>query len=554
MSRRPRGTQRIWSSSSHEVLHRAVQCGAAALLVSGALIAVPATIAQTSDLSASSNAAGHSHEAERRPPSANDAPTASDAGISRWSKLSRVLTLRDYNTRVVLIGTLMLGVAAGMVGTFMLLRKRALVGDVVSHAALPGIAGAFLAMEIIRPGSGKSIPALLLGALLAGLLAMVGVIAIRRLTRLKDDAALAIVLSVFFGCGVALFTVVQSVPTGNQAGLQGFIFGKTASMVAADVTLIGQAALATVVLCALLFKEFTLLCFDEQYAGSQGWPTVVLDMVLMTLVGVVTVIGLQSVGLLLVVALLIIPPAAARFWTNRLKPMTMIAAAIGGASATGGAIISAMFPQVAAGAVIVLTAAALFALSLIFSPQSGLVRRIWERRHLVREVDRQHLLRALYELIEVELARFGKVPTDEPPNIDTTIDQLLAVRSWSPRRLRTLLSRAISDGELDASSSDRLRMTSEGWAEARRIARNHRLWEMYLISHADMAVERVDRYADMIEHVLEPDLLAELESQLAAQQPATQPVPPSPHDIETELPAPSAAELLNRADGQSSAP
>ena len=250
-----------------------------------------------------------------------------------WEKISDTLLLRQYNTRIVLLGAILLGIGAGTVGTFMLLRKRSLVGDVVSHASLPGIAIAFLAMELAYPGNGRSLPALLLGALLAGLLGVLCTIGIRRFSRIKEDTALAIVLSVFFGVGIALFTIIQKLPTGQVAGLQQFIYGQTASMTSADVSLIALAALLVIAVSTALFKEFGLLCFDEEFGRSHGWPTLWLDLALMALVVCIAITGLQSVGLLLVVALLIIPPAAARFWTDRLGSMTIIAAVLGGLSA-----------------------------------------------------------------------------------------------------------------------------------------------------------------------------------------------------------------------------
>ena len=130
-----------------------------------------------------------------------------------------------------------------------------------------------------------------------------------------------------------MFTIIQKLPTGQVAGLQQFIYGQTASMTSADVGLIGLASLLVIAVSAALFKEFGLLCFDEEFGRSHGWPTLCLDLVLMALVVCIAITGLQSVGLLLVVAMLIIPPAAARFWTDRLGSMTFIAAVLGGLSA-----------------------------------------------------------------------------------------------------------------------------------------------------------------------------------------------------------------------------
>src|SRR5712691_2266074 len=262
------------------------------------------------------------------------------AANSPWDLFARAISLRDYNTRVVLGGTTLLGISGGLVGTFLVLRKRALAADVVSHSALPGIAMAFLLAERFVPGSGRSSGILLLGAFVSGLMGMGMTMAIRRWTRIKDDAALAIVLGLFFGLGMALFTVVQRTKTGNAAGLQHFIFGKAASLVAADVWLIAAVSAVVALFCCGLFKEFSLLCFDEAFAAARGYRTAVLDWLLTLMAVTVTLIGLQSVGLLLVVALLLIPPTAARFWTNDLKVMAALAAVIGGVSCAGGVLLS----------------------------------------------------------------------------------------------------------------------------------------------------------------------------------------------------------------------
>ncbi len=195
-----------------------------------------------------------------------------------WSQVRRTLLLQDYNTRIVVMGTTMLGVAAGVVGVFMLLRRRSLLGDVVSHSTLPGIAIAFLVMEMVEPDSGKWLPGLLLGALLAGLVGILITKLILRYTRIKEDAALAIVLSVFFGLGMSLFKIVQDIPSGSQAGLNHFILGKTASMVSADVWIIAEVSIVILIVVGLLFKEFALLAFDDKFAVTQGWPVFRLDL------------------------------------------------------------------------------------------------------------------------------------------------------------------------------------------------------------------------------------------------------------------------------------
>ena len=291
-----------------------------------------------------------------------------------WDALLRVLTLADYNTRVVILGTSALGTACGVIGSFMLLRKRSLMADSVSHATLPGICLAFIIM-VQFGGSGKWLPGLLLGGLVSGLIGMGLVLLLRSYTRVKEDAALGIVLSCFFGLGVALLGLIQKMSRGSAAGLESFIYGKTASMLSSDAMLIGAVAALCLLVCATLFKEFTLLCFDQDYATSQGFPAGLLDVTLMSLVVLTTVIGLQAVGLILVIALLIIPPAAARFWTHSLRNLTLISAAVGAFGSAFGAAVSAVVPKLPAGAIIVVTYSSLFLLSMLFGKTNGIFIR-----------------------------------------------------------------------------------------------------------------------------------------------------------------------------------
>lgn len=433
---------------------------------------------------------------------------------TRLDSVADLLLLRDYNTRVVVLGATLLGLGAGVVGSFTLLRKRALLGDALSHATLPGIAIAFLAASSLG-ADGKSLPLLLAGAGTTGVLGVGAILAIRRYTRLKEDAALGIVLSVFFGAGTALLGVVQQTPTGHAAGLESFIYGKTAAMLASDAWLIAGASAACVALCSLLFKEMKLLCFDAGYAAARGYPVLWLDAALMAMVVVVTIIGLQAVGLVLMIALLVIPPAAARFWTDRLLAMTVLAGGFGAASSFAGAIASAAAPRLPSGAMIVLAAAAVFLVSALFGARRGLVIRWVRRRRFLRRIELEHLLRAIYEANE----------SGQP----VTVDRLLPMRSWSAASLRARLRRAVEREWVQRGAGAEVRLTGRGLIEAQRLTRQHRLWELYLITHADVAPARVDRGADAIEHVLDPQTIDELERLLEGRGPSLP--PESPHEI-----------------------
>ena len=438
-----------------------------------------------------------------------------------------------YNTRIVLLGTLLLGMCSGIVGAFMLLRKKALVGDVASHAALPGIGIAYLAVEAVSPGAGKSLPWLLAGASASAACGVIVTNLIQRTRLIKEDAALGIVLSLFFGAGIVLLTIIQGMKTGSAAGLGDFIFGKAAAMTAMDVTLIATASAIVLLVCFVLFKEFAVLCFDEEYAAALGWPVKQLDLLLTGLVVGVTVIGMQSVGLLLVVALLIIPPTAARFWSNRLGPMVLIAGVIGGASSSIGVLLSATITQLAAGPIIVLIGSIAFGFSLLFGTVRGTFWQLWRQRTASRRKGQLDLLRACYEELEQTVSpdKFdGNQTVHQMPDLTAypiKQESIVAARGWSPGRVAELLRSAILEGWLRQDSSGQLRLTDAGTRLAARAVRNHRLWELYLIHFADVAPSRVDREADMIEHVLEPGLIDQLEKLLKQDRPNS--VPASPH-------------------------
>lgn len=439
-----------------------------------------------------------------------------------------VLSLRDYNTRLVVLCTLLLGCACGMIGSFLLLRKRSLMGDTLSHATLPGVGIAFI-ISVLIGGDEKSLPLLLAGATITGLLGCFCVQFIRYNSRVKDDAAMGIVLSVFFGAGVALLGIIQTMPEGSAAGLESFIYGKTASMVLQDFRLLALVTSFVIITSIVLFKEFRILCFDQGYAASQGWPVKRLDLILLFLVTLVTVAGLQAVGLILVIALLITPAAAARFWTDRLDQMILLSGLVGALSGWLGASMSALAPRLPAGALIVLVAAGFFIFSLLFGSKQGLAVRSIRQYRLKRTVGRQHLLRALYEILEADTSSEESVTIRAVP-----FRQLRGRRTWSDANVRTYLKHSYQLGLIEAiTKKDLILLTEAGLAAAVQVTRNHRLWELYLIEYADVAASRVDRDADTLEHVLGGKIVAELELKLQRLRMAgTALVPPSPHPIQ----------------------
>ena len=325
--------------------------------------------------------------------------------------LFEALTLQlGYNATLVAIGATLLGVSAGITGTFLFLRKRALVSDAVSHATLPGVCLAFLLMASFG-GDGRNLLGLLIGSAISSAIGLWCLNWLTRNTRLAEDAAIGAVLSVFFGFGIVLLTVIQTLGIGRQAGLEGFLLGSTAGMLWSDAMVIAAGGGLTLILILLLRRPMTLVAFDPEYAAARGVPVHLTDMAIMGLVMAVTVVGLKIVGLILIVALLIIPAVTARFWTERSEHVVLLAGLAGGVAAYLGAAISASAPNLPTGPIIVLVSFALFLVSLLLAPGRGVLAAVLRHRRFQRRVHlRQGLLalaqgQPIYEKLTLRLLR-----------------------------------------------------------------------------------------------------------------------------------------------------
>lgn len=288
--------------------------------------------------------------------------------------------LSDYTLRTVALGTALIGVVSGTLGAFAVLRRQSLLGDAMSHAALPGVVLAFLLTRSKAP------LVLVLGALFAGWLGTLWLMSIVKYTRLKPDSALALVLSVFFGFGLVLLTATQRLPDARQAGLDHFLFGQAAALLERDIVTMAVLGSLALALLALLWKELKLLSFDREFGASLGFPMGVLDVVLTTLLVVAIVVGLQAVGVVLMSALVVAPAAAARQWTDRLSVLVVLAGIFGALAGVSGAALSSTGAGLATGPTVVLCVSAIVLLSLLFAPHRGLlwkaVRQALNRRRL----------------------------------------------------------------------------------------------------------------------------------------------------------------------------
>lgn len=356
----------------------------------------------------------------------------------------------DYTLRTVASGAMVLGVVSGALGSFAVLRRQSLLGDAMSHAALPGIVIAFILTR------SKFSFVLLLGALVAGWLATLTMTAIVRYSRIKQDSALGLVLAVFFGFGLLLLTYVQRIPDANQAGLNSYLFGQAAALLQRDV--IAMAALGSVALAlmALFWKEFKLLSFDPDFGASLGFRMRLVDTLLTTTLVIAIVVGLQAVGVVLMSAMIVAPAAAARQWTDRLSIMVLLAALFGAIAGVTGALVSSTGRGLATGPTIVLIISGVVLFSLFLAPNRGL---FWRR--LRRSRNRRRLL------VEAVLSDLYTLATQhEDPfhaHNAAVIRTMRAGEGGVEHMLRTLAERGLVEPEGD----HHWRLTREGLRQAR---------------------------------------------------------------------------------------
>lgn len=355
----------------------------------------------------------------------------------------------DYTIRTVALGAAILGIVAGAMGTYALLRRQSLLGDAMSHAALPGVIIAFMLTASKAPF------VLTLGAAVAGVIGTLFLLTITRYSRIKEDAALGIILSVLFGFGLMLLTFLQRNPTAAQAGLNSFLFGQAATLLVRDVITMAAFGGTTLLLVAVFWKEFKLLSFDRDFGTSLGFPMTALDVLLTTLLVIGIVIGLQAVGVVLMSAMIVAPAAAARQWTDKLSVMLIVAAAFGAFAGVTGALISSTGSGLSTGPVIVLVASVVVLLSLLFGASRGLVWSYFRRLRNRRTLRTQTVLAGLY--------RLGASHNDPSHPHDINVLRALIAHQGGVQHSLEVLA---DDGLVRQVSPDKWALTDSGVAQA----------------------------------------------------------------------------------------
>jgi manganese/zinc/iron transport system permease protein len=436
--------------------------------------------------------------------SASDAATLQGALLAAPPagdhSLASLLGFSSVNAVYVFTGCVVLGITAGMVGCFAFLRKRSLLGDALSHAALPGVCVAFLLTETKEP------LVILAGALVSCWLGALSVDFIVKHTRCKEDSALGMVLSVFFGLGIVLLTHIQQSGAAAQSGLDKFLFGQAASLLSRDVWTL---SILGVVICGVVllgYKEFKVFSFDPDFTHALGLPSRFIGITIASLIVLAVAIGLQAVGVVLMAAMLVTPAAAARYWTDRLGVMLVLAAVFGGLSGALGAWISYLGTGMPTGPWMVVGISTLFILSLLCAPRRGLAGRAYRQHRFRRRTAEENVLRTLYKLGD-RLQQWDR---------SYSAAELIQHRQMNMQRLTRTLQRLQRKGYVSEDGDGLYKVTDRGLARAARLTRLHRLWELYLTRKLELAPDHVHDDAEEIEHILTPELEKRLVESLNA--------------------------------------
>lgn len=399
------------------------------------------------------------------------------------------LLLRDPNVLLVVVGTVLLGGSAALVGSFSFLRKQSLIGDAVAHSILPGVVLAFLI-------SGSKNPLyLMIGALISGWLSILLIDVITNRSKLKSDTAIGVALSFFFGIGILLLTYAQHNSSGNISGLDQYLFGKAASMNSMDVKVFSIMSLVLFLVVILFRRAFILISFDRDFALSKGLRVRFYELLLSTLTILAIALGIQAVGMILMAALIITPAASARQWTNKMSVFIGLTILFGMVAGYVGSFISYSAPQMPTGPWIVMALSFITLISVVFAPEKGLIARRSKKRKNRQKILIENILKSFFHISELD-SNIDPKRSIEELNVKMQIDLPKVVKGLS------ILKR----NELVVKAGDKWSLTSKGIAESRRIVRLHRLWELYLTKKMLIDPSMVHSDAEAIEHVITPEI------------------------------------------------
>lgn len=426
------------------------------------------------------------------------------------------MTFFEYFTDPILraptIGCMLMCIAASLMGVILFLQKRLLVGESISHAAYPGAIAGIGALSLFGSEfEGFSFLAVLVGALASSWLGMKLIDKLERKRKIKSDAALCFVLSLFFGVGVLFASFLQSAAPLWASQVQLLLFGQAATLTDEHIFIYGSLALGCLLFILSAFRPIQALLFDRVYAQSIGIRARSVERALFWLLLFSIIVGIRSVGVILMSGMLIAPAIAARQFSHKLKPMFWIAASIGALSGLVGNVLSvegalsSAALQLPTGPLIVLIGSAIAFCSLLFAPKRGVLFRLVRVAAFRFRCLEENILKGIWKRKEMEVSE---------------------LKRRYPTMLRLVLLRLSRQGWI-SKSGDRFHLTQDGLSRASHIVRLHRLWELYLTQQLKHQPEKVHRSAEEMEHILTPELELELTQLLSNPQvdPHAQPIP-----------------------------
>lgn len=404
------------------------------------------------------------------------------------------ISFKDPGVLTILLGALTVAFSSAIIGTFTFLRKKALVGDAISHSVLPGICFAFIL-------SGEKDPVLLIiGAFTSGWISVFFIDFIVKNSKIKADSAISITLSLFFAFGAVLLSYIQNSDNANQSGINHFLFGKAAAITEADLKIFLIVFVIVVVSVLLLYKQFLAVCFNEDFAKSIGLNVKGIDFIMSSLTVLVIASGIQTVGVVLMAALLITPPGSAGYWTHNVKKIIGLGMLFAGISAFFGAYISYARPNMPTGPWIVFVLSLIAIFSVLFSPK-GIYKRWLVSRKNRNKILQENILKTAYYL------------TFEEHNEGFNRKDLISKRDFESLVLEKGLKQLMQLNFL-VENKHVFELTESGQIEAKRIVRLHRLWELYLTSKLNFKADHIHGIAETIEHIITPEIESKLMHEL----------------------------------------
>ncbi|MDA7803226.1 metal ABC transporter permease [Crocinitomix sp.] len=410
------------------------------------------------------------------------------------------ITFKDSNVLYVVLGMFCITASSALIGTFAFLRKRALIGDAIAHSLLPGVCLGFMV------SGEKNMLFLFLGAFITGWISTFLVDYIVNRSKVKQDAAIGIVLSTFFALGIVLLTFIQNSNYTEQGGLNSFLFGQAAAINKSEIILFVIILIIVVVLIIAMYRQFIIVSFNSDYAKSIGLPVRSIEFLMTSLTVLAIASGIQALGVVLMSALIVTPAAAARFWTNNLFKMLLIAVSFSVFSGWIGAYVSYANAGMPTGPWVVMILSFITLLSFLGSTKSGILARYLRAQRNKRKILHENILKAIYQLHELH-------EQEKHLNLSCTASEILSIRLFDTGALQKGLNR-LEKRELIKIEHNQIALTPEGAKESRRIVRLHRLWEQYLLKRTTIDTFHVHSGAEAIEHILSPEIERELEKEL----------------------------------------